>query len=127
MDCSPPGSFCPWDFPGKSTGVGCHCLLRSSFYYTEKQRMVFVHLWPFLWANTCPYYYNLFFVHNWVFHLFSELCNFSLYFLSRIIRKPHLNAKPHFICKIYLLRTWTWLPMRLSLRYMFAFLFSYMM
>ena len=19
--------FCPWDFPGKSTGVGCHCLL----------------------------------------------------------------------------------------------------
>ena len=27
MDCSPPGSFVPWDFPGKSTGVGCHCLL----------------------------------------------------------------------------------------------------
>jgi len=24
MDCSLPGS---WDFPGKSTGVGCHCLL----------------------------------------------------------------------------------------------------
>ena len=22
-----PGSLCPWDFPGKSTGVGCHCLL----------------------------------------------------------------------------------------------------
>ena len=20
---------CPWDFPGKSTGVGCHCLLRK--------------------------------------------------------------------------------------------------
>ena len=20
----------PWDFPGKSTGVGCHCLLRRS-------------------------------------------------------------------------------------------------
>ena len=19
--------FCPWDFPGKSSGVGCHCLL----------------------------------------------------------------------------------------------------
>ena len=29
MDCSLPGSslLCPWDFPGKSTGVGCHCLL----------------------------------------------------------------------------------------------------
>ena len=21
----------PWDFPGKSTGVGCHCLLRQMF------------------------------------------------------------------------------------------------
>ena len=22
--------LCPWDFPGKSTGVGCHCLLHRS-------------------------------------------------------------------------------------------------
>ena len=22
----------PWDFPGKSTGVGCHCLLHSNCY-----------------------------------------------------------------------------------------------
>ena len=28
-DCSLPCSFLPWDFPGKSTGVGCH-FLRSS-------------------------------------------------------------------------------------------------
>ena len=29
MDCSLPGSSVHgiWDFPGKSTGVGCHCLL----------------------------------------------------------------------------------------------------
>ena len=27
MDYSLPDSRCPWDFPGKSTGVGCHCLL----------------------------------------------------------------------------------------------------
>ena len=26
---SPPGSPCPWDFPGKITGVGCHCLLQD--------------------------------------------------------------------------------------------------
>ena len=26
--------LCPWDFPGKSTGVGCHCLL-PWLYYTE--------------------------------------------------------------------------------------------
>jgi len=23
--------LCPWDFPGKSTGVGCHCLLQVNF------------------------------------------------------------------------------------------------
>ena len=23
--------LCPWDFPGKSTGVGCHCLLRMTW------------------------------------------------------------------------------------------------
>ena len=28
MDCSPPGSSIHGIFPGKSTGVGCHCLLR---------------------------------------------------------------------------------------------------
>ena len=29
IDGSPPGSLCLWDCPGKSTGVGCHCLLRQ--------------------------------------------------------------------------------------------------
>ena len=27
MDCSPSGSLCPGDFPGKNTGMGCHFLL----------------------------------------------------------------------------------------------------
>ena len=31
MDCSPSGSFSPWDFPGKNTGVGCHFLLQGIF------------------------------------------------------------------------------------------------
>ena len=35
-DCSRPHGLqptrlpCPWDFPGKSSGVGCHCLLRCT-------------------------------------------------------------------------------------------------
>ena len=29
MDCSPPG--CPWNFPGKNTGVGSHSLLQGIF------------------------------------------------------------------------------------------------
>ena len=27
----------PWDFPGKSTGVGCHCLLANSYSVSETQ------------------------------------------------------------------------------------------
>ena len=30
MDCNPPG-FCPWDSPGKNTGMGCHALLQGIF------------------------------------------------------------------------------------------------
>ena len=29
MDCSPPGSFRPWDSPRKNTGVGCNSLLQG--------------------------------------------------------------------------------------------------
>ena len=31
MDCSPPRLLCPWDSPGKNTGVGCHVLLQGIF------------------------------------------------------------------------------------------------
>ena len=31
MDCSPPGSSCPWDSPGKNTGVDSHSLLQGIF------------------------------------------------------------------------------------------------
>ena len=28
--------LCPWEFPGKSTGVGCHCLLRPQVLIPSK-------------------------------------------------------------------------------------------
>ena len=31
MNCSPPSSLCPWDIPGKITGVGCHFLFQRTF------------------------------------------------------------------------------------------------
>ena len=31
MDCSLPGSSCPWDSPGKNTGMGCHTLFQEIF------------------------------------------------------------------------------------------------
>ena len=35
--------LCPWDFPGKSTGVGCHCLLQQ----THRCRQRLIWLFPF--------------------------------------------------------------------------------
>ena len=31
MDCSPASLLCPWNFPGKNTGVSCHALLQEIF------------------------------------------------------------------------------------------------
>ena len=31
MDCKPTRLLCPWDFPGRNTGVGCHALLQGIF------------------------------------------------------------------------------------------------
>ena len=43
MDCS----LRPWDFPGKSTGVGCHCLLRDQpRQHIKKQRHYFANKSP---------------------------------------------------------------------------------
>ena len=30
--------FCPWDFPAKSTGVGCHCLLHLFLLHFSKTK-----------------------------------------------------------------------------------------
>ena len=32
--------LCPWDFPGKCTGVGCHCLLWSHMPYVQKKQNI---------------------------------------------------------------------------------------
>ena len=32
---SPPRLLCPWNFPGKNTGVGCHFLLQAIFQTQE--------------------------------------------------------------------------------------------
>ena len=48
MDCSPPGSLCPWNFvqdnfcPGKNTGVGYHFLLQG-FFLTQGSNLGLLH------------------------------------------------------------------------------------
>ena len=40
----------PWDFPGKSAGVGCYCLLRQWFYSPIKRKPVTASTFPLLFA-----------------------------------------------------------------------------
>ena len=42
--------LCPWDFPGKSTGVGCHCLLLWASRLLDTTIMVSAGLIP---SNSC--------------------------------------------------------------------------
>ena len=42
MDYSLLRLLCPWDFPGKSTGVGCHCLLQGSDCYKHVKKIAVV-------------------------------------------------------------------------------------
>ena len=41
-DCSPPGLFCSWDFPGKNTGVSCYFLLQGIFL-TQRSNSSLLH------------------------------------------------------------------------------------
>ena len=43
MDCSPSRLLCPWNFPGKNTGVGCHFLLQGIFL-TQGSNLHLLHL-----------------------------------------------------------------------------------
>ena len=42
VDCKPIRLLCPWDFPGKNAGVGCHLLLRRVFL-TEGLKLYLLH------------------------------------------------------------------------------------
>ena len=84
--------LCPWDFPGKSTGVGCqHTYIKSYKYFTSSGRPVsslLWHRWPrtrkilFLgMPSVCVYhicYYFLFVARVLIFvFTFSAFCGFN--------------------------------------------------
>ena len=38
-----PTDHCPWDFPGKDTGVGCHFLLQGIFHLSVDRKLCLLH------------------------------------------------------------------------------------
>ena len=45
--------LCPWDFPGKDTGVGCHFLLKGIFP-TQGPNMCHLHWLPYFFTTKPP-------------------------------------------------------------------------
>ena len=71
----------PWDFPGKSTGVGCHCLLRKGwiiFHYIPWMNFKKIHS-SFDWHLGC-FPFGLFWIMLWCIwvykYLFESLLSF---------------------------------------------------
>ena len=58
--------LCPWDFPGKSTGVGYHCLLRISALAYNRSLC-------WLWFGALCHFINLFLVVT-VFIVMNSKC-----------------------------------------------------
>ena len=80
--------LCPWDFLGKSTGAGCHCLLHSSVYMSVPTchfTFVFPSLISIVLFSTsvslfllCKYIYLYHFSGFHIYLLIYNIC-FSLY------------------------------------------------
>ena len=50
VDC-PPRHLCPWSFPGKNTGVGCHFFLQGVFQTQGSDPSLLHCRWIFYWLS----------------------------------------------------------------------------
>ena len=80
--------LCPWDFPGNSTGVGCHCLLRMWYYFSSNSILwclVGINIWlPFYiscLSFSCLFYFLYFIYIFIVFYIVLSLFMLSLFCL----------------------------------------------
>ena len=78
--------LCPWDSPGKNTGVGCHALLQG-IYPTQGSNPGLLHCSRILYRQShqgvCVKNYLQMIelcLHFCVFSIFSIMCKFILYF-----------------------------------------------
>ena len=87
----PTGLLCPWNFPGKSTGVGCHFLLQRIFP-TQGSNPGLPHCRQMLY-RLCHQGISLFFVFARVRHgsslILPSIC------LPRLVGQSRLNCSNH--------------------------------
>ena len=85
----PPRLLCPWDSPGKNTGVGCHALLRGIFL-TQGSNLNLPHC---RWFFTAEPLVSLWMNHFALQHKLTHIVN-QLYF-NKIKKK---RESPSFAC-----------------------------
>ena len=75
--------LCPWDSPGKNTGVGCHCLLQEIFL-TQRSNEVLLHCWFFYYLSyqRSPHEFTHTHTHKW-----NKLLRIYHYFLCKSPQK----------------------------------------
>ena len=97
--------LCPWDFAGKSTGVGCHCLLLSILSHLKLKTIYDItkglSLIFFIWIVSCPapffkklYLLNCFFRNQLTVYMWVYFCNLYSVPLCLFSHQYHLVLIP---------------------------------
>jgi len=106
MDCNSPGSFCPWDFPGKNTEVGCHFLLWGIFptQGLNLHLLCLLHWQADSWPLSKLGGYSVLTTKNLVPFITTQLA-----FLTHFVLPPALLLLSHCYCYLCTCSCLTWL------------------
>ena len=103
MDCSLPGSSVHGIFPGKSTGVGCHCLLQHKLTTQEYFPLLFFSLSPTLLLHSNNYHWESILILLILFHHQNNFCwdlsrdSQTAPFLAKILNRLRNKTKFSFV------------------------------
>ena len=112
----------PWDFPGKSTGVGCHCLLQKRSLALPFCCFLLL-LSTVHWRSASCLFCLFFGTLHLIECIFPSLPCFSFHFvLLRFIRPPQITTLPSCFSFLWMVLfaiscTILWTPVHSSLRH----------
>ena len=99
-ELQPTRPLCPWDFPGKSTGVGCHVLLQMWCIYTMKywqwkwKSLSRVWLFVILWTTQSMEFSRPEYWSGWSFPSRGDLPNPGIELRSPALQADSLPVEP---------------------------------